>query len=82
MAIRHGGARRNSGRKSNGEIEAARKLMDAVTPLARKKKIFRALADLAEAGNVPAIQLWLNYRYGVPSQKFEVETPLMVEMDE
>ena len=62
----HGGTRHGAGRKSNAQAAQAREAMDAAWSEASRKKSIRALARLAEKGDVAAFKVLMAYAYGTP----------------
>ena len=59
----HGGKRQNSGRKTIGEKQ---KLIAELDSCIDKNAAFKKLAKLIDRESLPAIKLYLEYRYGKP----------------
>lgn len=65
---RRGGARPGAGRKTKAEILGlAKTLEDCVTPQ-EEKEIWKAIKKEAKKGSIQHAQLYLNYKYGKPSE--------------
>ena len=64
----HGGVRPNSGRKPKSDELA---MIEKLKPLEETAHIM--LADLVEAGNIRAIELFFKYMYGNPKQIVSVK---------
>lgn len=64
----HGGARKNSGRKTKAEEFKMIELMDKqIDP----EKVMIAWKGLIDQGNIKAIEMYNHYRYGKPVDKVE-----------
>jgi hypothetical protein len=70
MAVR-GGKRAGSGRKPKAdEIKLIERIDATVTP----KELIEKAWDLAKAGDIQALKLLFNYRFGMPQQKIDHTT--------
>jgi hypothetical protein len=67
----HGGRRQGSGRNPKADEIKIIEQMDAV---AIPEKVWKALYLKVEEGDTIAIKTWLNYRFGMPKQKFDHTT--------
>ena len=63
--MKHGGRRPNAGRKSKGEKQ---RVIKELNQCIDEKHAFKKLAELIDQGSLPAIKLYLQYRYGKPKQ--------------
>jgi len=70
-----GGKRPNSGRKSKGEDI---KLLEGLDKYIDQSLVLEKLKELIEKGNLRAIQLYLQYRYGKPNDFMANEEKEMV----
>lgn len=61
----HGGNRENAGRKSKADELQMIENMDATKATI---EVWMKLAEKVEGGDVNAIKLWLEYRFGKPKQ--------------
>ncbi len=68
----HGGKREGAGRKPKTEEQ---KVVEALKPY--EEKALAALEGGLEDGQGWAVKLFMQYYYGVPKQKIEVETQEM-----
>jgi hypothetical protein len=77
-----GGSRVGAGRKPKADEQ---RLIEALDSTLDKEKVLHSLADLVQRGNFSAIKLWLEYRFGKPTEHFEhthteeIEMPLWVK---
>ena len=62
----------NKGGRPSGDKEFREQFKAAYSP-AQRKRIFKALGNKCEEGDVPAIRLWLSYLGGLPVQMLEGE---------
>ena len=58
------GVKGRSGRKPDPDIKSCRAVMDENISPEQWQKVWAALADAAAQGNVPALRLMLEYRFG------------------
>jgi hypothetical protein len=80
---KHGGARQGAGRKPKADEE---RLIEKMENVLSSDKVLATLAFRVQEGDIPAIKLWLSYRYGMPSQSVDLtsggkkieERPLIV----
>ena len=70
-----------SGRRTLYDERDALNLLNAAWPMSRRRKAIRAMADEAEAGNVKAATLLMNYAYGKPKERIEVTNPAEAAKD-
>ena len=75
---RSGGIRDGAGRKpKNDELQLIESLDRHIDP----EKVFDTLHGLVSEGNIRAIQIYMNYRYGKPketvSMTVQQETPII-----
>lgn len=80
----HGGARTNAGRKSAHHVAQVREAIDAAWSEASRKKSIRALAKLAEKGDVAAFKALMSYAYGTPpsGDEMKVHREVTAQFDE
>ena len=60
-----GGARSGAGRKPKAEKE---KLMESLDAVMNQQDVLQQLARLVQEGDYRAIKLWMEYRYGKPTE--------------
>ena len=60
-----GGARANAGRMKKDELITLIDTMDAITI---PDSVWIKLSEKVDSGDVNAIKIWLQYRYGMPKQ--------------
>ena len=63
-----GGARAGAGRKPKAEKE---KLMESLDAVMNQQDVLQQLARLVQQGDYRAIKLWMEYRYGKPTDHVE-----------
>jgi len=63
-----GGARAGAGRKPKAEKE---KLMESLDAVMNQQDVLEQLARLVQEGDFRAIKLWMEYRYGKPTDHVE-----------
>ena len=63
-----GGARAGAGRKPKAEKE---KLMESLDAVMNQHDVLEQLARLVQQGDFRAIKLWMEYRYGKPTDHVE-----------
>ena len=63
-----GGARAGAGRKPKAEKE---KLMESLDAVMNQHDVLEQLAKLVQEGDFRAIKLWMEYRYGKPTDHVE-----------
>ena len=63
-----GGARAGAGRKPKAEKE---KLMESLDAVMNQHDVLEQLARLVQQGDLRAIKLWMEYRYGKPTDHVE-----------
>lgn len=67
---KHGGARKGAGRKSKSEeIELIEKLDKHIN----QDEVFEMLYKLVMQGDMKAVTLWFNYRFGKPKETKEIQ---------
>lgn len=59
------------GRPTQDKVLALADKMDRLKP---EMEVFERLVALIDQGNIKAIQLWLNYRFGMPKATVEQKT--------
>jgi hypothetical protein len=59
------------GRPKQDKVLALAEKMDRLMP---EEQVLEKLVELIGQGNIKAIQLWLNYRRGLPKQTIEQKT--------
>lgn len=64
------GENRNQGRKSKNEEQ---RLMDLIESAYPSKKVIKKLGELCEKGNVRALQIYMNYRFGKPHEHITLD---------
>ena len=68
---RSGGARPNSGRPSKGEVINIRQILDDNIDV---DVVIQKLLERIESGDQRAIELFLEYRAGLPKQEIDIHT--------
>ena len=63
-----GGARAGAGRKPKAEKD---KLIESLDAVINQEEVLKHLAKLVQQGEFRAIKLWLEYRYGKPTDHIE-----------
>ena len=63
-----GGARAGAGRKPKAEKD---KLMESLDAVMNQQDVLQQLARLVQEGDFRAIKLWMEYRYGKPTEQVE-----------
>ena len=63
-----GGARAGAGRKPKAEKD---KLMESLDAVMNQHDVLEQLARLVQQGDFRAIKLWMEYRYGKPTDHVE-----------
>jgi len=63
-----GGARAGAGRKPKAEKE---KLMESLDAVMNQHDVLEQLGKLVQQGDLRAIKLWMEYRYGKPTDHVE-----------
>lgn len=71
MADKHGGKRKGAGRKPKADEVKIIESMDAVGV---PEKFWELLWKKCEKGDVQALKLWANYRFGMPRQAIDHTT--------
>lgn len=67
----NGGARPGAGRKPKAdELTTIENMNKALAPA----DAWKALVSRVNEGDVQAIKLWLNYRFGMPKQSMDIKT--------
>ena len=61
----NGGRRLNSGRKPKAD---EMKLIENLNKYVDEEVVFKKLMELIEKGNLKAVQVYLNYKYGKPTE--------------
>lgn len=69
--VNNGGAREGAGRKPKADEI---KLIEALDEHIDNQKVFDTLSGLIEEGNIRAIQLYMNYRYGKPKENVTINS--------
>ena len=73
-----GGARENSGRPTKGELLRVRELLDeSIEP----DLVTQKLRELIENGDYRAIDLYMKYRVGTPTQSIDLNTTGSLDMN-
>jgi hypothetical protein len=75
----NGGARPNAGRPPKADEIKMIEQMDAI---AAPADAWRKLWELCQAGDTQAVKTWINYRFGMPTQKQTVDLNIMQELSE
>lgn len=65
----NGGARKGGGRPSKAAEIALAEKMDLIAPV---DSVLEKLWNVANAGDIQALKLWLSYRLGNPANKVDV----------
>ena len=66
-----GGKREGSGRKPKSDEV---KLIQRLDNIIDQDKALQTLSDLIEAGNIQAMKMYLQYRYGIPRDSIELDS--------
>jgi hypothetical protein len=66
----NGGARPGAGRKPKADEI---KLIEQMDAIAAPEEAWEALWNLCKVGDASAIKTWLNYRFGMPKQKIDMD---------
>lgn len=79
----NGGKRAGAGRKSKDQEQS---LIEALDRIVDGDKAIEVLKELISEGDIRALQLYLNYRYGKPKESVDVtqfvEQPLFEDVPE
>mgnify|MGYP006254369761 FL=1 len=79
----NGGKRAGAGRKSKDQAQS---LIEALDRIVDGDKAIEVLKELIREGDIRALQLYLNYRYGKPKESVDVtqfvEQPLFEDVPE
>ena len=67
----HGGSRNGSGRKPKA---AELKLVEKLDNLIDNDVVLKKLGELVAKGDIRALQLYFNYRYGKPKEKIDINS--------
>jgi hypothetical protein len=80
---KHGGKRIGAGRKPKDQEQS---LIEALDRIVDGDKAIEVLKQLIGEGDIRALQLYLNYRYGKPKESVDVtqfvEQPLFLDVPE
>ena len=80
---KHGGKRIGAGRKPKDQEQS---LIEALDRIVDGEKAIEVLKELISEGDIRALQLYLNYRYGKPKESVDVtqfvEQPLFEDVPE
>tara|TARA_R110000803_G_scaffold199513_1_gene263588 strand:- start:11 stop:301 length:291 start_codon:yes stop_codon:yes gene_type:complete len=79
----NGGSRQGAGRKPKAqELD----LIESLDRLITNDKVIEVLRELVYGGDIRALQLYLNYRYGKPKETVDItqfiEQPLFLDVSE
>ena len=81
--INNGGARKGAGRKPKAQEQDLIESLDNIIDL---KQAIEVLKELVYGGDLRAMQLFLNYRFGKPKETVDitqfVEQPLFLDVSE
>ena len=81
--INNGGARKGAGRKPKAQEQD---LIDSLDNIIDLKQAIEVLKELVYGGDLRAMQLFLNYRFGKPKETVDitqfVEQPLFLDVSE
>jgi len=69
--INNGGARNGSGRKPKAD---ELKLVEKLDTLIDRDIVVKKLGELLAKGDIRALQLYFNYRYGRPKEKIDINS--------
>ena len=67
----HGGSRNGSGRKPKAD---ELKLVEKLDTLIERDIVVKKLGELLAKGDIRALQLYFNYRYGRPKEKIDINS--------
>ena len=67
----HGGSRNGSGRKPKAD---ELKLVEKLDTLIDRDIVVKKLGELLAKGDIRALQLYFNYRYGRPKEKIDINS--------
>lgn len=67
----HGGSRNGAGRKPKAD---ELKLVERLDNLIDNDIVLKKLGELVAKGDIRAIQLYFNYRYGRPKEKIDINS--------
>ena len=68
---KNNGGHKNAGRKSKAEEF---KLIEKLDKYIDQQKVFETLGNLIEEGNLKAVEIYLNYYFGKPTEKVDHTT--------
>ena len=66
----HGGARQGAGRKARSDEDALIEQLDKVID---KEQVINILHGLVNSGDMKALTLYMNYRYGKPKETKDIK---------
>jgi hypothetical protein len=68
----HGGKRPGAGRRPKRQSEELQRLLKKAWPKDAREAVIRKMSEEAQAGNVKAATLLLNYEFGKPVERQEI----------
>jgi hypothetical protein len=75
----NGGKRSHAGRKSDKQLNDLHSMMDAVVPIKQQKRIIANLALMAATDSLAAYR-FLTLRYGLPTQRVETDSLILINL--
>jgi hypothetical protein len=67
----HGGSRQGAGRKPKADES---KLIERLDNVIDSNIVLQKLGELVSKGDIRALQLYFNYRYGKPKEKIDINS--------
>ena len=74
----NGGKREGAGRKPKAEEQ---KLIERLDAIIDKDEAITKLGELVSQGNMRAVQLYFNYRYGKPKESVDISSSEGINID-
>jgi DUF2075 family protein len=78
MSENHGGKREGAGRKPKAQEQ---KLIERLDAIIDKDEAITKLGELVSKGNMRAVQLYFNYRYGKPKESVDISSSEGINID-